>query len=90
MSRSLHPRANVDRLYWKRKNGGKRLISVEECVRIEKTSLGFLPERTRTTTTTEVVTEGVIPDDENSKMSKRSYCNNTKKITLRKEYTLHL
>ena len=89
MYRSLHPRANVDRLYWKRKNGGKGLTSVEECVRIEKTSLGFLPERTRTTTTTEVVIEGVISDDENPKMLKRSYCNNTKKIMLRKEYTLH-
>ena len=36
MYRSLHPRADVDRLYWKRKNGGKGFISVEECVRIEQ------------------------------------------------------
>ena len=41
MCRSLHPTADVDRLYWKRKNGGKGLISLEECVVIEKTSLSF-------------------------------------------------
>ena len=33
MYRSLHPRADVDRLYWMRKNGEKGLISVEECVK---------------------------------------------------------
>ena len=36
MYRSLYPKANVDRLHWKRKNCGKMLISVEECVRKEK------------------------------------------------------
>ena len=37
MYRSLHPKADVDRLYWKRNNDEKGLISVQECVRIEKT-----------------------------------------------------
>ena len=41
MYRRLHPRADVDRLYWKRKNDGNGLIRVEECVTTEKTSSGF-------------------------------------------------
>ena len=41
MYRSLHTRADVDRLYRKRKKGGKGLISLEDMVRIEKASLGF-------------------------------------------------
>ena len=32
MYRSFHPKADAGRLYWKRKNGGKGLTSVEECV----------------------------------------------------------
>ena len=39
MYRSLRSKADVDRLYWKRKNGGKGLISAQE----EE------PERTRAT-----------------------------------------
>ena len=34
-----HPRADVDRLYMKRANGGRGLIGVEDCVRIEQDSL---------------------------------------------------
>ena len=66
MYRSVHPRADVDRLYCEMKNGRKALISVEQCIRIEKNSFGFLLERTRTTTTKAVI-EGVILDDENPK-----------------------
>ena len=37
----LHPKSNVDRLYVKRKEGGRALISVERCIREEENSLGF-------------------------------------------------
>ena len=37
--RSLHPQADVDRLYVKRSQGGRGLISVEDCVNIEVGSL---------------------------------------------------
>ena len=37
----LHPKSDVDRLYVKRKEGGRRLISVERCFREEENSLGF-------------------------------------------------
>ena len=50
MNRRVHPRTYVDRFYWKRKSGGKGLISVEKCVRMLKNKSRFLPERTRTTT----------------------------------------
>ena len=37
--RSFHPQADVDRLYVKRSQGGRGLISVEDCVNIEVGSL---------------------------------------------------
>ena len=37
----LHPKSDVDRLYIKRKEGGRGLISVERCVSDEENSLGF-------------------------------------------------
>ena len=37
----LHPKSDVDRLYVKRKEGGRGLISVEQCIREEENSLGF-------------------------------------------------
>ena len=38
--RALHPRANVNRLYAPRKEGGKGMISIEDCVNIESRALG--------------------------------------------------
>ena len=40
MNGSLHPRGNVGRLYLARKEGGKGLISCEECVNVEVQNLG--------------------------------------------------
>ena len=37
--KALHPRADVDRLYLARKKGGRGLLSVEDMVNLEKTSL---------------------------------------------------
>lgn len=39
MHGALHPKANINRLYMKRKRGGRGLISVEECVNSEKRNL---------------------------------------------------
>ena len=36
-----HLKSDVDRLYAKRKEGGRGLISVEKCIREEENSLGF-------------------------------------------------
>ena len=38
MYRSMHPQGDVDRTYLKQKKGGRGLISVEECVMLEKTN----------------------------------------------------
>ena len=38
---ALHPKSDVDRLYIKRKEGGRGLMSVECCVREEENSFGF-------------------------------------------------
>ena len=37
----LHPTSDEDRLYVKRKEGGRGFISVEQCIREEENSLGF-------------------------------------------------
>ena len=37
----LHPKSDSDGLYQKRKQGGRGLISVEQCIREEESSLGF-------------------------------------------------
>ena len=39
MNRALHPKADVDRLYVSRNEGGRGMMSIEECVRIEECSL---------------------------------------------------
>ena len=38
---ALHLKSDVDRLYIKRKEGGRGLMSVELCVKENKNSLGF-------------------------------------------------
>ena len=39
INRALHPKADVDRLYVSRDEGGRGMVSIEECVRIEECSL---------------------------------------------------
>ena len=41
MSGTLHPKSDIDRPYLKRKHGGRALISIETCVRLEENSLGL-------------------------------------------------
>ena len=38
---AIHPKGNIDRLYVKRKEGGRGLISIESCVRSEENNLGL-------------------------------------------------
>ena len=37
----LHPKSDLDRLYVKRKEGGRGLICVERCIKEEENSVGF-------------------------------------------------
>ena len=45
--RVLHPQADVERLYYKRADGGRGLISIEDCVEIEVNSLYSYVERSK-------------------------------------------
>lgn len=38
---AMHPKGDVDRLFMKRKEGGRDPISVEQCVKGDENSLGF-------------------------------------------------
>ena len=38
---ALHPKSDIDRLYLKRKHGGRGLISIEMCVRLDENDLGL-------------------------------------------------
>ena len=38
---AFHPKSDIDRLYLKRKQGGRGLISIETCVRSEENNLGL-------------------------------------------------
>ena len=37
----LHPKSDVDRLYIKKKEGGRGLMNMERCLREEENNLGF-------------------------------------------------
>ena len=41
MHGAFHPKSDVDRLYLKRHDGGRELISIEHCVRAKDKNLGF-------------------------------------------------
>ena len=66
----MHPQGDVDRTYLKRKKGGRGLISVEECVMFEKTSLGFYINGKEELLLQEVVKEDIMSENENPKTVK--------------------
>ena len=68
--RSMHPQGDVDRTYLKRKKGGRGLISVEECVMLEKTSLGFYINEKVEMLLQEVVKEDIITEKEDPRTVK--------------------
>ena len=41
MCGALHSTSDIDRLYLKRKHGGRGLISIEMCLRLEENNLGM-------------------------------------------------
>ena len=66
MHRSMHPQSDVDRLYWKRAEGGRGLKSVEEVVELEKASLGYYLGQTE-----ETLLKGAASRNVNKLLSKR-------------------
>ena len=41
MYETLHTKIDIDRLYLKRKHGGRGLLSIEMCVRLKDNNLGL-------------------------------------------------
>ena len=70
----MHPHGDVDRTYLKRKQGGRGLISVEECVMLEKTSLGFYINGKEEMLFQEMVKEDIMSDNENPKTVQERLC----------------
>ena len=68
MYQALHPRSNVDRLYLPRSEGGKGLLSLEECVNAEKRSLGQYLKMNEDEWLRSAWEEGLIKEDEDPKV----------------------
>ena len=71
MHRSMYPQSDVDRLYWKRAEGGRGLKSVEEVVELEKASIGYYLGQTEETLLKEVVRDGLFTESVEPKRKKR-------------------
>ena len=73
MNGCLHTRSNVSRLYFPRKEGVRRLIGVEECLKEECKSLhGYLRNRTELMLRM-VLKEKVLVEEENFQDSKKRW-----------------
>ena len=64
MYQALHPKSNVDRLYLPCSEGGKGLLSLEECVNAEKKSLGQYLKMNEDEWLRSACEEGLIKEDE--------------------------
>ena len=62
MYRSMHPQSDVDRLYWKRTEGGRGLQSIEVVVEIEKASMGFYLHQAEEFMLKKIAQEGFFRD----------------------------
>jgi hypothetical protein len=71
---AFHKRGSVDRLYLKRKEGGRGLISVEECVRAEEKSLCEYVSNSEEWMLKVVVEMGVVSGGESREEYQRRVC----------------
>jgi hypothetical protein len=78
----FHPRDDVDRLYWKRVEGGRGLQSVEDFVEIEKCSLGYYLTKTDEEFLKEVKIENIFKEEEDPKERKKTIINRRKESFL--------
>ena len=65
--RAFHPQSDVDRLYFKRSQGGRGLISVEDCVNVEVNSLRKYVESSDETLLVLVGKENTLEEGEEKK-----------------------
>ena len=78
----IHPRDDVDRLFWKRVEGGRGLQSVEDVVEIEKCSLGHYLTHTEEKFLKEVKIESIFKDEKDQKERKKTIRNERKERLL--------
>ena len=81
----FHPQGDVDGLYWKRSEGGRGLLSVEECVEMEATSLAYYMEAKEEKLLKEVVKEGLLPFKRSPKEKKKELMEKRKNTYLAKD-----
>ena len=74
----MHPQADVDRLYWKRKEGGRGLSSIEDCITIEENSLGYYINTKQEQLLKEVCKENIIKERQNPEDKKKIIIENRK------------
>jgi hypothetical protein len=67
----FHPRDDVDRLYWKRVEGGRGFQSVEDVVEIEKCSLGHYLTKADEEFLKEVKIENIFKEEEAQKKGRK-------------------
>ena len=80
--RSLHPQADVDRLYVKRSQGGRGLISVEDCVNIEVGSLYRYVEASKEKLLIAVKNENILDEGEEKERIRQERLNSYTRKTL--------
>ena len=67
----MHPRSDVDRLYLKRAEEGRRRKSIEEVVQLEKTNLAYYLEQTEEVLLKDVVRDGILTESVEPKRKKQ-------------------
>ena len=70
MYKALHPRADVDRLYVSRRDGGRGLLSISDVVCLEKSSLALYVQRCKEPIMSKIHGFSLLSDRSPSNLSK--------------------
>ena len=80
---AFHPKSDIDRLYLKRKHGGRGLISIEMCLRLEENNLGMYVRGSNEILLKGIKKVGIIQTE--NLMEKEDFKKNRAKISLKKK-----
>ena len=80
---AFHPKSDIDRLYLKRKHGGRGLISIEMCLRLEENHLGMYVRGSNEILLKGIKKVGIIQTE--NLMEKEDFKKNRAKISLKKK-----
>ena len=89
MNDAFHPKSDVDRMYVSREDGGRGLISCEECVTDEENSLGWYVRNSLDVLLQGVKVTGVIQSEETVSKDEFNTSWNIEKLDRWKEKRLH-